>query len=137
MRLRNHQGAAAIEFAVVFPILLLILLGIIEFSFILYDKAVISNACREGARAGIVQQSPRVSASQIEATVKNCSSHLINFRGGSITPTVSTSNAPCTDFGDNLTVTATFHYNFFSISNFVPMLASGVDLTAQSVMKCE
>jgi Flp pilus assembly protein TadG len=48
------QGAAVIEFALILPLLLLLLIGGIDMSLALYDKAVITNASREGARAGIV-----------------------------------------------------------------------------------
>jgi hypothetical protein len=54
MMIKGESGVAAIEFAIVLPVLLLLLIGIIEFSVILYDKAMITNAAREGARAGIV-----------------------------------------------------------------------------------
>ena len=43
-----------VELAIILPILLIVLFGLIEFGFILYDKAVITNASREGARQGIV-----------------------------------------------------------------------------------
>jgi Flp pilus assembly protein TadG len=36
----------------------MLLFGIIEFGIILYDKAMITNASREGARAGIVYSEP-------------------------------------------------------------------------------
>ena len=60
MKFTNRNGTAIVEFAIVLPVLLLILMGIIEFSFVLYDKAVLTNASREGARAGIVSQNPRL-----------------------------------------------------------------------------
>ena len=50
--LKGNNGASAVEFAVVLPLLVLPF-GIIEFSLALYDKAMITNASREGARAGI------------------------------------------------------------------------------------
>jgi hypothetical protein len=50
----SQKGASAVEFAIVLPVLIILLFGIIEFSLILYDKAMITNACREGARTGIV-----------------------------------------------------------------------------------
>jgi hypothetical protein len=51
---RGQRGAAMIEFALVLPVLLIVLLGTVEFSLLLYDKAMITNASREGARLGIV-----------------------------------------------------------------------------------
>jgi Flp pilus assembly protein TadG len=52
--MNSQRGAAVVEFAFVLPLLLVILFGIIEFSFLLYDKAMLTNASREGARVGIV-----------------------------------------------------------------------------------
>ncbi|HKK00735.1 MAG TPA: TadE/TadG family type IV pilus assembly protein, partial [Desulfuromonadales bacterium] len=69
MKRRHERGASAVEFALVLPLLLVILFGIIEFGFILYDKAMITNASREGARAGIVLYTPgygRLSATGIQ-----------------------------------------------------------------------
>ena len=51
---RSQSGVAAVEFALILPVLLLIVFGIINFGLYLYDKAVVTNASREGARAGIV-----------------------------------------------------------------------------------
>ncbi len=53
----KQNGAATVELAILLgTILLPLLFGIIEFSFLLYDKAMITNASREGARAGIVMK---------------------------------------------------------------------------------
>ena len=52
VRWKSQSGASAVEFAIVLPILVLLVFGIIEFSVAFYDKAMITNASREGARAG-------------------------------------------------------------------------------------
>ena len=54
MKIHSEQGASAVEFALVLPMLMLLTFGIIEFGVLLFDKAVITNASREGARFGIV-----------------------------------------------------------------------------------
>ena len=51
---RDEQGGSLVEFAIVMPLLFVILFGIIDFGILLYDKAMITNASREGASAGIV-----------------------------------------------------------------------------------
>ena len=51
-RLREEKGASLVEFAIILPLLIIVIFGIIEFSILLYDKAVITNAGREGARFG-------------------------------------------------------------------------------------
>ena len=40
MRLQREDGVVAVEFALILPILLLIVGGIIEFGFILFEKQV-------------------------------------------------------------------------------------------------
>ena len=61
----SQKGASAVEFALVLPLLMLITFGIIEFGMLMYNKQVITNASREGARAGIVASSPRVPATGV------------------------------------------------------------------------
>ena len=46
------RGQALVEFALIAIILFVLLFGIIEFGFILYDKAMVTRGSREGARAG-------------------------------------------------------------------------------------
>ncbi len=46
----NRKGSAVLEMALILPILLTLLFGIIEFSRVLSVKQVITNAAREGAR---------------------------------------------------------------------------------------
>ena len=44
----------AVEFIILFPLFLLIVVGIVEFGHLWYVDHVITNASREGARAGVV-----------------------------------------------------------------------------------
>ncbi|WP_344818852.1 TadE/TadG family type IV pilus assembly protein [Microbacterium soli] len=46
----NERGAAAVEFALVVPLLVLLLLGIIEFGWTFNQQVSLSNAARESAR---------------------------------------------------------------------------------------
>ena len=57
--LKNQNGATAVEFAVILPLLLLLIFGIIEFGLLLFNRHVITNSVREAARAGIVVRIPR------------------------------------------------------------------------------
>lgn len=46
----GDQGAAAIEFAILLPILLLVIGGIVDFGRLLYTEIIVTNAAREGVR---------------------------------------------------------------------------------------
>ena len=145
MKFRSQKGVAAMEFAIVLPILILLILGIFEFGLVLYNQQMITNASREGARAGIVRDGPYgnpVPASEIVMIVNSyCANHLVTF-GGPNTPTIPPPT-PCPTgpysptSPTDLTVTVNFHYTYLALPDFVSSLIGGTDLTAESVMRCE
>lgn len=49
----GNRGAATVEFALVLPMLLLVLFGTIEYGWYLAEQSVLANAVSQGARAGI------------------------------------------------------------------------------------
>lgn len=53
-RLRSERGAELIEFALIFPLLLLVMLGIVDFGFMFQRYEVLTNATREGARIAVL-----------------------------------------------------------------------------------
>jgi Flp pilus assembly protein TadG len=53
-RLGSERGAELIEFALVVPMLLFILLGIADFGFMFQRYEVLTNAAREGARIAVL-----------------------------------------------------------------------------------
>ena len=81
LRLRkSERGASLVEFALVVPILLALVFGIIEFGWIFNGYITITGAAREGARLAAVGADIEV----IEAAVEN---HAITFsadQGGSL-----------------------------------------------------
>jgi Flp pilus assembly protein TadG len=134
----REKGTASVEFALILPLLLLMLFLIIEFSIILYDKAVITNASREGARSGIVySEPPRVSVGAIIATVNTyCATNLISF--GPDTPATAVPSGACGKSGDLLTVNVNYTYSFFVLPNLLGGgMNSGITLTGTTVMRCE
>jgi Flp pilus assembly protein TadG len=52
---RRRRGQSLVEFAVVLPVFLLILAGVLDFGLGLYSQMTIINAAREGARLGVVE----------------------------------------------------------------------------------
>lgn len=51
----RERGAAAVEMAIVLPLLLLLLGGVIDFGWLFFQKIVMTNAAREGARGAVVK----------------------------------------------------------------------------------
>jgi Flp pilus assembly protein TadG len=130
--MKNQKGVAAVEFAIILPVLLLLVFGIIEFSLILYDKAVITNASREGARAGIVFRSPSLTDAQIASIVNAYGANLIPAATlvPEITPAVRKS-------GDELTVRVPYTYTFMVLPKFMTFSGGKLDLSAVTVMRME
>jgi Flp pilus assembly protein TadG len=52
MRARRRRGVVAVEFALVLPLLLLLLLGMFDYGWYFLCELNVTNAAREGARAG-------------------------------------------------------------------------------------
>ncbi len=52
--IKNGRGQALVELALALPLLILLLFGTMEFGRIFHSYLVLTNASREGARAGIV-----------------------------------------------------------------------------------
>ena len=57
-RSSRKRGQAVVEFALVFPIFMLVLAGIFDFGFALYSRMTVINAAREGARAAAMVSDP-------------------------------------------------------------------------------
>lgn len=49
-RPRDERGAIAVEFALIMPVLLMLVFGILEFGFMINRDMVVGNASRDGAR---------------------------------------------------------------------------------------
>jgi Flp pilus assembly protein TadG len=132
----SERGVAAVEFALVAPLLVFLLFAIIEFSLVLYDKAVITNATREGARFGSVHDpSGTIDNAAIKNVVNNYLNNKLISLGSSSTANVLDPqwNTPAPGF---LTVTANYTYDFLVLPNFGSMDTS-INLSATTVMKVE
>ena len=133
-RLRLETGANLLEFALVTPLLLVLVFGVADVSLALFDKAVITNASREGARAGMAFRAPRLTDTEIGAVVSNyCATRLVNF--GTRTPATTVSGAG-QNSGDTLTVTVTYTYDYAILSRLIPGLGP-LDLVATTVVRME
>lgn len=133
MYLKREEGAAAVEFALLLPLLMMILFGIIEFGLVLFNQEVITNASREGARFGIVIGNPRPATGQIQDVVNT---YLTNAGLNSGNATVSVAGAQGAS-GSDLTVSVTFPYTFLVLPNFAASLTDSLNLNAATVMKLE
>lgn len=66
LRRSSRTGTAIVEAAFVLPLLLLVVLGIIEYGWLFFNVQQVTNAARQGARVAIL---PDVSEAQAEAVI--------------------------------------------------------------------
>lgn len=136
MNLKRQRGAQAVEFALVLPFFLVVLLLIIDFGFLVYDKAVITNASREAARAGaVVTAVPWTTAGVAAVACNYAKNTLITTSSGTHTSTCSGTADPAISvsnpnghvpphFGDPISVTVTYPYKGLLTSLISPAKGS-------------
>jgi len=100
-RLSRSDGAGAVEFALVLPLLLLLVMGGMDWGYYFYCEQVTVNAAREGARAGSLQ------AANDEAAHADAASFAAAYlsRGGL---DASTADVAVALDADSVTVTVTY-----------------------------
>lgn len=160
---RRQGGTAVVEFALVLPILLLLLFGIVEMSLLQYDLLVIANASREAARSGIKKTYeagaptwPTIGAIQKigEDYIKAGGLYSVGGDGPTITVALSTDSgktfikketlnekgcrapASSTDPQPQLRVTVSFTYSFLTLAKLMGW-SNTKGLNAPTVMICE
>ncbi len=115
-RLRGGRGQSLVEFAVVFPVFILLLAGMVDFGLGLYANVTIINAAREGARLGVTLQPMNTSA--IDTRVRSMATGLDQAQLGvtstCLRPSGSTfvaCTSPSWVAGDSVKVNVTYHYS--------------------------
>jgi Flp pilus assembly protein TadG len=125
--LRKQDGQAMVELAFVLPILIMVMLGIVQFGIVFNNYVTLTDAARAGARrAAVSRQDPNRDSAVITA-VKNSASDL-DLSKLSVPPPVST-----WDPGSDVTVTASYPY---SISLLGLVVKSG-SLTTKTTERVE
>lgn len=115
-RRERSRGQALVEFAVVFPVFILVLFGLIEFSFMLYSQMTVSNAAREAARVSVVDPDA-CSIQDLAKATANAAASGLNTTFVTTTASVVSSGTPssCSTAkqGDPVTVTVAYTYHTF------------------------
>jgi len=106
---RGERGAVAVEFALILPLLVLLLFGIIEFGQAYNAYITVTHAAREGARL---------------AAVGKYSEQLVRDRAGYIGSSITVTKVPANPSrGSTVTVTVAYPYElivpFFGTRNLV------------------
>ncbi len=128
MRMKKNKGQSLVETALILPVLLLLLTGIIDFGLLFNSYLVVSNASREGARQAAVGKTD----AEIRSAASNAAVSLDPARLEiGITP-----GEAARDTGDSVTVTVRYGYSMITpvIAAFFP---EEFDIETSTTMRCE
>ena len=115
----RDRGAVMAEFAIVLPLLLMLVVAIIQFGFALNTQISIQAAAREGARAAAVGKDGQTAAE--------------NAAGPAQSKITSIAAGTCSKAGDPVKVTVNAEYKFS-----IPFVTLGTKtMTATAEMRCE
>jgi Flp pilus assembly protein TadG len=123
---RKQDGQALVEFALVIPVFLLLVMGIIQFGFLFKDYIALTDATRVGARQASVARSIQPPEARVPSVVARVERAAINLDLNKLTIDVepwdpSTNQAVWAPAGE-VTVRATYP---FEINLFGLVVASG------------
>jgi Flp pilus assembly protein TadG len=105
IQIRNEQGQTMTEFALVLPVLALILFAVIQFGIVFNNYVTLTDATRAGARrAAVSRQDPNRDSAVMDA-VRNSASDLDSSKLAVPAPSSSW------DPGSDVTVTASYPYS--------------------------
>lgn len=128
-RSRRERGAAAVEMALVLPILLLVIGGLVDLGRALYLNTVVSAGAREGARMVAMGYSTAAATTRVNQAA---------VLPGSLTRT--TTFTTCPSASDTATATVTVNNFSWMVLNVVPSFFGGSvpvpTISATGSMRC-
>lgn len=126
---KRRRGAAAVEFAVVLPVFVILVFGMIEYGRMVMVQQVITNASREGARKAVLDGA--TTSSVQTAVTSYLTSAKVNGGSAAVSPDPTTAAS-----GDPITVTVNIPFSAVSWLPS-PMYLGGKTLSASTTMRRE
>ncbi|HZK24961.1 MAG TPA: TadE/TadG family type IV pilus assembly protein [Oscillospiraceae bacterium] len=125
---QKQQGQAITEMALTLPILLLILLGIIQFGFIFNGQIAVASAAREGARLAAVGAQDAEITATVQSTLAGIA--LLDNQSTNVTPSGTRI------FGQQVTVEVAASTNIV-VPFFNLVLGENFNHTSSATMRVE
>lgn len=131
-------GAAAVEMALVLPVFITVILGMIELGRGIMVAQLLTNAAREAARSAIIDGSTN---SSVSAVAQNSMASAANISASDVTVTITTSTSGGGNSVANAQpqdlITVNLSLPFSKVSWLPPKYMAGKNLTAMSAMRHE
>lgn len=124
----SERGVAALELAILMPLLLMILFGIIDWGYVFYVDLTMTNGVREGARVGVTRNTIAIA----EADAKTAATNYVSTLGTHNNIVISAAMTGT----EQLSVEARID-DFQPLVGFLPDSALPSKLTTQASMRWE
>jgi Flp pilus assembly protein TadG len=128
---RRSRGQALAEFALVLPIFLLVLFGIIDGGRMIFSNNHLSEAAREGSRWGSVQGRSTTAAGRT-TIVTETTSRIVGVPGVVVTVACERNEAPIANCRSGDVLIVTVQSDFQLVTPFLSNLIGDQTLTATS-----
>jgi len=130
----NERGSVAVEFALILPMLLALVFGMIDFGRLLYTYETINNAAREGARVGIKMRAVPVTDAEITTQINTLidGSQLADSSHATVAI-----NRVAVGTSTNLQVGVQYNFGFLVANALIPGLPQTRVMNATSIMRME
>jgi len=130
----RQQGAAALELALLLPLLILLIDGVIEFGILLHNQSVLYNASQLGARASTANIFPKPTPSELTLLVSDYCTDNLMLVANSTSPVVVVVPLEEPTFQQPVRITVSYTFQGFLAGNFLLALQSSTELSATVVM---
>ena len=123
---RGTRGQGLVEFALVFPLMMLLIFAIVDLGRAVYAYSTIADAARTGSRLAIVDQSKDVDGLYLAQTAAANQAVALGLSPGSVTVTFQAYDlsGPCDPVAIGCVAEVTVPYSFSAIT---PMISSIVN----------
>ena len=128
IHVRQERGQSVAEFALVLPLLMLVLLGIVQFGMVFKQYITLTDAVREGARKAAVARHRSDRVSHVQSAVVTA--------GGDLGATFTTGNVNVTstwNHGEDVVVRATSPFNI----NIIGIVVHSGTMTSTATERVE
>jgi len=128
----SQQGAVAVEFALVLPLFLLLIFGVMDFGLAMYSKGLITNASQEGARFGAIYRLSPLMVDDIRTHVQA----YLQAAGFTdpVTVTITGAGGPS---GSPLSVRVDYTYHWLTLPGLLSGFTGDLMLSAETVRRLE
>ena len=126
MNVRRDRGATAVEFALVFPLLLIMLFAIIDFGWVLNQQMSVTAAAREGARYYAIHNIETDAQAEAETRASALVTGTVTF----------TYPSTCSATVDDDELTMVVHTPLTDLTGWLGAVSGGATLVGTGSMRC-